>query len=818
MGTLWHDLKHGARLLGRNPGFAIVAVVTLALGIGGSTAIFSVVDGVLLRPLPYPHPDHIVRVYEVTDRGNDVRLSDSDFQDYQQQIGDLDAIAEFNSDLEPVIGGSEPAMVTVAAVTHSFFRVMGVHPYLGREFAPSELHFGANPVCLVSYGFWKRYLGGRLDFSARKLSISGHLVTIVGVMPRGFNFPGNTDLWFPREIFATSTNRMAHIWAGIARVKEGTSIEQAQAQATAVAERLKQRYGEGTDVREVRLELLSDVLVGSTRPALLILLGAVGLLLLVACANVANLLLAQAARRQRELAVRVAIGANRRQLIAQFVSETFLLSATGSLLGLPVAMAGVRALMDLEPGRLPHANEVGLHPAVLLFAAGVALAVALALGLITALRACSADIQENLKGSDRTQSGGTSSHRLRLVLMGAQIAVTLVLLAGAGLLGRSLFALLEVHPGFRTRDIVTMDLLQVWPETPQEKTHLLEVLDGLLERLRAVPGVEHVGLVSALPLTGLGPSGHYLVVDNTQTFANFGQLTQTYTAERHDPSRVGYAEYLVTSAGYFHAMNIPLLQGRLFQPSDGPETQSVALVSQDFAERQWPGQNPLGKMVEFGYMDDDLRPFTIVGVVGDIHDRSLASAVAPIFYSDYRQRAANNFHVVMQTTRPLAEIVPVARQIEHSIDPGLPVQFGTMEQIVSQSVSSREFNLLLLAAFALTALLVALMGVYGVGSYLVSQRTKEIGIRMALGAETRDVVRMITGEGLRVILVGAAIGALGALAFARVLRTLLFGVEAFDPLTLGAVVVLIVGAGLAACYVPARRAARVDPVATLREQ
>jgi putative ABC transport system permease protein len=817
VGTFWHDLRHGARLLARSPGFAIVAVLTLGLGIGGSTAIFTVVDSVLLRPLPYPASDRIVRVFEVTERGGHTPLSDPDFHAYHQQVSAFAGLAEYNSDLNPIVGGSEPTLATVAAVSQDFFKVLGVEPFLGRGFLPNELHVGATPVVVVSYGFWQQYLGGMRNFGSRQLSISGHLVTIVGVMPPGFSYPASAQIWLPREIAPVNQYSMAHYWLGIARLKEGVSLATAQAEATIVAERLRRQFGAMTDVKGVTLVRLRDEIVGSARPALLILLGAVGLLLLVACANVANLLLAQASRRQRELAVRVALGANRRQLVTQFVAEALLLSVTGSALGFPVAIWAVRALLALEPGKLPRTAEVGVHPGIIGFAAAVAILTALGLGLVTALRAFTGDVQETLRGGERTQTGGASSHRIRLLLMGAQVAVTLMLLIGAGLLARSLFRLLSVHAGFRTHHVVTMELLDVWPETPADKTHLVEVLGGLVKQLGAVPGIENVGVVSALPLTGLGANGGYLVVSGNETFSSEQELAHVYMSLAHDPSRTGHADYRVASAGYFKAMGIPLLRGRLFETSDGPDTQSVAVVSQSFAEKQWPGQDPLGKQIEFGNMDLDLRPFTIVGVVGDVNDRSLDSGVLPTFYSCYRQRAANNFAVVIQTARPAAEIVPIARQIAHDIEPELPVRLGTIEQIVSASVSDEQFNAILFGIFALTALVLALMGVYGVGSFLVSQRTKEIGVRMALGAQKGDVVRMIAVEGLRVILIGAAVGLVGALALARVLASLLFGVTAVDPLTFIGVAALVIAAGLAACYVPARRAARIDPITALRE-
>jgi putative ABC transport system permease protein len=818
LGSFWHDLRYGARLLGRSPGFSVIAILTLALGIGGSTAIFSVVDGVLLRPLSYPHPDQIVRVLAVTSRGNHIPFSDPDFQDLREQTHDLQGLAEYHNDLEPVLGASEPTLVTVAAVSRDFFKVMGVQPYLGAGFPYGELHVGGAPMALISYGFWQRYLGGSRDFRSHHLSIADHLITIVGVMPPGFTFPADAQLWFPRELFPITPYRTGHNWNLVGRLRNGASLQAAQVEVTTIARRLKQQYGEQSDMTDATLVPLREEIVGNTRPALLILLGAVGLLLLVACANVANLLLAKAAGRQRELAVRVALGATRRHLSRQFVAETLLLSVGGAVLGMPIAIWGVQALLALVPGKLPRAEDVGVHPSVLAFAAGIAVVTAVGLGLITAMRAAGSEVQENLRGGERTQTGGASSYRLRMMLMGAQVSVTMVLLVGAGLLGQSFFRLLNVDPGFRTEHIVTMNLMNLWPESPQAKQRLVGMMTDLVTRLRAVPGIDRVGVTSALPLTGRGKNGGYLVLSAPETFTDLAQLSKTYLSLVNDPTRTGHAEYRVASAGYFRVMGIPLLRGRLFDSSDGPDAPQVAVVSDSFARKQWPGQDPLGKLVEFGNMDGDLRPFTIVGVVGDVRDRSLDATALPTLYADYRQRAANNFSLVLQTNRPSIDIVPIARQIERQVQPDLPARFDTMAQVVSSSVADRQFNLLLLGIFALTALILALMGVYGVGSYLVAQRTKEIGIRMALGADAGDVVRMIAGQGLRVILAGVVVGVAGALSVTRVLASLLYGVTASDPYTFIAVALLLVLAGLLACYVPARRAARVDPISALREQ
>jgi putative ABC transport system permease protein len=829
MERFWQDLRHGARLLGRKPGFTAIAVLTLALGIGGSTSIFSVVYGVLLRPLPYPDAGRIVRVFEVSSKGRHMAFSDPDFEDMRDQSTSFQNLVEFaDYGLEPVGGVIEPTLARVAHVSRGFFDVMGVHPLVG-GFPPGQLHVGGTPMVIVSYGFWKQYLGGTPDLRSKRLSLENHLAAIVGVMPAGFDYPDQAQIWEPRELTPVDPYRTGHNYNVIGRLKKATTLSAAQAEVTGIARRLKQRYGNDCDMTDAALVPLQEQIVGHARPALLILLGAVGLLLLVACANVANLLLAQAAGRQRELAVRVALGATRNHLGAQFVSESLLLSAGGALLGLPVALWGVEALLALDPGKLPRAHEVGVHPWVLGFAAGLAILTAVGLGLVTAIRASGRNNLEALKGGERTQTGGASSHRLRMALMGTQVAVTLVLLIGAGLLARSFFRLLKVDPGFRTRHIVTMDLLGVGPNVdlqnlkPAGRAALAsetQFLSTLLARLRTVPGVEQAGGIQGLPITGGGADGGFLVLAGSEKITNLDDLVRLFNEYHGDPTRLGHAQYLIASSGYFTAMGIPLLRGRLFDKSDGAGTPPVAVISQSLAQTQWAGQDPLGKRIEYGNMDLDMRPITIVGVVGDVRDTSLAVKPQPTFYVDYRQRpnALNEFTVVIHTNRPATAIVPAARSIERELRSDLPVRFDTIDHILSASVADRQFNLLLLGAFALTALVVALLGVYGVVSYLVSQRTKEIGIRMALGAQTSDVMRMIAGEGLRVIVTGAAVGVAGALALTRLLESLLFGVSAADPLTFLSVAAIVVAAGLAACYVPARRAARIDPITALREQ
>ena len=830
--TFLQDLRYGARQLRRNPGFTAVAVITLALGIGATTAIFSVVYGVLLRPLPYPHPDQIVSLTELARDGHHMRFADPNFHDLRAMNQTLAAMAKGYSDEMTIASGSGPARVSVATVSADFLRVMGVAPMLGRGFVPDELHEGGTPAALASYGYWKQNLGGSTDLSTIKLKTEDHVFSVVGVMPPGFDYPGHTQLWLPAELFGDqSPSRTSHNWGlVVGRLRSGVSLAQARANLSALARELYQQYKPNIDMTDVSVSPLRQALTASVRPALLVLLGAVGFLLLVGCANVANLLLARAAARERELAIRAALGAGRFRLIRQFMTETSLLSLAGGAIAVLLAIGGVDALLALAPRNLPRLDEVSVNLPVLLFALGISALVAMGLGVVTAMRATAADPQDALAEGGRGFAGSLASRRLARLLIGSQVAVTLVLLAGAGLLGRSLLRVLSVDPGFRTTNIVTMEL-----EVPASQLETLSTIteaikdtkpasfmNDLFNRLGAIAGVKEVGGVSNLPLGQGGdcPDGKFLLLNQAPRFdvnkpedlASLDRLWNTAPG--------GGADFCVASAGYFKALGIPLLRGRLFNEHDTADAPHAALVSESMAHATWPNQNPLGRTIEFGNMDGDMRLLTIVGVVGDVHQRSLEKSAEPTVYVNYRQRLRGDrdFTVVMRATAPPRIVLDNARRILRQLAPDIAPRFQAFPDVFSASLDVRRFNLTLIAVFAIAALSLAAVGIYGVIAYSVSQRTHEIGIRMALGANKTDVLRMIAGQGLKMTIAGVVLGIAGALALTRFLASQLYGVTPNDPLTFIAVALLLASVALLASYLPARRATRVDPMAALRHE
>ncbi len=815
--TLMRDLRFGARMLAKNAGFTLVAVFTLALGIGATTAIFSVVYGVLLRPLPYPKPDQIFQLWEVSAKGNRMNFTEPNFSDMQSTSRSLEGLAECNAGPFTITGGSEPTRTLAAVVSRDFFKVMSVSPLFGRGFNAEDQREGAAPVLLVSHSYWRQYLGGSKDLLKLKLAADHKVFSVVGVMPQGFRFPDNADFWVPREIYPPNNeSRTAHNWNVFGRVQDGVTLPQARAEFTTIAHRLKQQYGQDIDMTDAAAERLQDAMTGQVRSALVLLLGAVSFLLLVACANVANLLLAQAARRERELAIRAALGADRRRLVWQFLMEAALLCGMGGMIGVFAARWGVDALVGLAPEELPRLDSVSLNLPVLLFALGLCILLAAGLGILTAVRATSGDVREALTEGGKKQAGGQREQRFGRTIVAGQLAITLVLLVGAGLLGRSLMRVLSVDPGFRTEHVVTMDLsFASLGDKDAEKTLQVKKLNDLFARLRAIPGVEAVGGANVLPLAS------DFMANGTFLLLNPGQVpTRMEDFERlmHDPSITGYADYCVASEDYFRVLAIPLLRGRLFGDRDVMDAPHVAVINNALARIRWPNEDPLGKTIEFGNMDGDLRLLTIVGVVGDARNSSLESLPSPTVYVNYRQRpqSTDRFAVVLRTVLPPSAVVSASRGIVREIDPDVPARFGTFAQVLSSSLSTRQFNLTLLVAFAATALLLAVAGIYGVMAYSVSRRTREIGVRVALGAGSGDVLRMILNQGLRAILIGVAIGIAGSLVLTRAVTSLLFGVTATDPLTFSGVTLLLVGAALLACYIPAHRATRVDPMVALR--
>jgi len=835
---LLQDLRYGVRMLRKNPGTTFVSVLTLALGISASTTIFSVVYGVLLRPLPYPKPDQIVRVSETDRKGHQMQFCDPNFSDFREQSHSLQGLAEFNFVMDSVSGGSEPKRVIVASVSRDFFSVLGVQPILGRTFAPEEQNVGASPVALVSYDYWKQSLNGVNDLSRSKLRLGSQSASVVGVLPPGFRFPNDTDIWSPRELFASLPSRSAHNWKVVGRLRDGISLEQARTELSSIGRRLKQQYGDEINMEGAAVSPLRDAMTGQVRSELLILLGAVGFLLLVGCANVMNLLLAQASAREGELGIRTALGASRGRLVRQFLAEALLLSLTGGGLGVLSAYWGIRGLVAMAPRNLPRLQDVSINLPVLLFALALSVLVATALGIFTALRATSGDARTALAEGNKGQAGGLHSPRLGRMIIATQLAITLVLLVGAGLLGRSLLRVLSIDPGFRTEQVVTMDLALPPAFQAEQKIRRAEFIAELLTRLRVLPGVQDVGGTNALPLgTGISANGTYAVMNPQQITprvqdlihqsargnvqrdeALAKELTSFFGQLFRDPTHTGDADYATVDEGYFRTLGIPLQRGRLFDDRDAADAPHVALISESLARQKWPNQDPLGQSLEFGNMDGDMRLLTVVGVVGDVRESSLETPARPTIYVNLRQRpqATRTLSMVLRTSADTTAVLSAAQKIVRELDPDVAPKFNTFSQVFSASLNTRRFNLTLVGAFALTALLLAMAGIYGVLAYSVARRTREIGVRIALGASVGNVLKLILGQSMLTVIAGVVIGIAGSFLLTRTMQSLLFGVSATDPVTLIAVALLLTTVALLASYVPARSATRVDPIVALR--
>jgi putative ABC transport system permease protein len=814
MGIFLKDLRYAARMFAKSPAVSCVIVLSLALAIGATTAIFSVVYGVLLRPLPYPKADQLVVVNEVGSKGTRANFADPNFEDVRAMSHSMQGLAEYSGWIQPVTGAAEPTRTMVAEVSADFFDVMGTAPILGRSFGSESQKFGGVPVALVSYAYWQQHLNSSPDFSKSKLTIDKRVYPVVGVLSAGFGFPSDTSIWIPRELDERIPSRTAHNWPVIGRLRDGVPLQQARADLSAIAKNLKKQYGKGLWMVDASVIPLQESMVGKVRSTLFLLLGAVGFLLLVACANVANLMLVQAASRGKELAIRAALGAGRSRLVRQFLTEALFLSLAGGTLGVFAALWGVDALLGIAPSTLPRTQDVSVSLPVMLFALGMCVLVAVGLGVLTALRATSEKFQSMLGEGSRSQAGTVRSQRIGRTIVASQLAITLVLLIGAGLLGRSLFRTLSVDYGFRTENNVALNLPLSFPTNDAEKLHRVQQVDEILARLRRVPGVESVGAVNELPLNGGLSDGTFLVMnpgDTVKDVEQFGKLA-------HDPNRVGEADYGVASEGYFQTMGIPLIRGRLFDERDVMTAPHVAVVTQSLVEAKWPKEDPIGKVIEFGNMDSDLRLLTIVGVVGDVRERSLEQAPSATVYVNYRQRPqrASDIYIVARTSSTPASVFNSAREIAHDIAPDAPPRFTTVSQVFSDSLSTQHFNLILIGAFAGTALLLAMAGIYGVMAYTVEQRTREFGVRMALGAQPGQVLNLVLRQGIITIGIGVAAGIFGAIALTRTMQSMLYHTSATDPITFAGVAVLLTFIALLASYLPARRATRVDPVIALR--
>jgi putative ABC transport system permease protein len=814
--TFFQDLRFSFRMLRKNPGFTVVVLLTLALGIGATTAIFSVVYGVLLRPLPYSDSSRIMAVFEVNSKGGWSHLADPNFDDFRDQNRSFRAIAKYNYYVVSVSGASQPSRTTVASVSPDFLKVFGIQPILGRDFSAGDARKGAARTTLVSYGYWKQYLGSSPDLSQSHLKIDGAVFSVIGVLPAGFRFPTDVDLWLPADLDGENLSRTSHNYYAVGRLRDGVTVELANQDISAIARRIHDTSSEQGDylLKDGIVLPLQDSITGKARSALLVLFGAVAFLLLVACANVANLSLAQASVRERELAIRSALGAARGRLIRQFLTEAFLLSLAGGSLGLLGAFWGVAGLVGLAPQNLPRLESVSISVPVLVFAFLLSTAVAAGLGAFTAARATSGDVGKGLVEGGRGQAGSQGSQRVGRAIVAAQIAITMVLVVGAGLLGRSLMKVLEVNPGFRVDKIVTMDVSLPWVVDPKARAGQAIFFSNLIDRLKQIPGVRKVGATSGLPMNEDGglPDGMFVLVTQNE----MPKSVDGFSSLLRQKERLGVADFGVATDDYFQVLGIPLIRGRIFDERDGANSPHVAVISESLARDRWPNQDPIGHTIEFGNMDGDLRLLTIVGIVGDVHEYGLDVPPRPTVYVNLFQRPRAAITVTMLSDADTRLVASAARGILQDLNPEIPARFRTLSQVYSASLGSRRFNVILVGFFGIVALLLATAGVFGVMAYSVSRRTREIGVRVALGARSGDVLRMILSQGLRTIFIGVAIGIAGSLALTRTVESLLFGVTATDPLTFGGVTLLLVGAALLACYIPARRAAHVDPIVALR--
>jgi len=819
METLLREFRYSLRMLTKSRGFAAIAILTLALGIGASTAIFSVVNAVLLRALPYPNPQKIVRVWEQAPDGHRMNLADPNFDDFRSQNNTFAELADYADLLSSVSGGCEPVRVNIAEVSSGFFEALGVRPFRGRALSADEQRVHGAPAAIVSYGYWQRYLGGATDLSKFHLKLEGGIYPVIGVMPEGFDFPSGVAAWIPRQ-FDPELGRTAHNWRCIGRIRDGITVAQARANLSGIAQRIKAQYGKKVDLNDAEVVPLADALVGDVRTALLTLLGAVGLLLLVACANVAGLLVARTSGRRKELAVRAALGAGRGRLIQQFLAESFSLSLAGGLLGIWIAVWAVRALRVILPANLPRQEGVAINTPVLLFALAAIVAVAVSLGLFAAWRAAGGDLQEALSAGSRSYSGTGASQRLRGFVVIGEIATTLVILIGAGLLGRSFLRLVSTNPGFNPQNLITMEFSLPNPQWQMEEAtvvHHIHLVDELLTRLRTIPGTVSVGFAGALPVAAGDDlaDGTFLLLNGQKPLVDFSEFERL----AQNPSQTGYASYCLAGEAYFRTMGIPVIRGRMFGEQDSWNSPHVAVISESLARQRWPHEDPIGQVIFFGNMDGNLKPLTIVGIAGDVRARGLDFPPSPVIYADYRQRGLSpntQPTVLMRSAASAGEMVSAARRIFRDLAPDVPVKFSTFADEMGGWLADRRFLLLLVGLFAAAALTLAAVGIYGVVAFSVTRRTQEIGIRMALGAQRSDVLRLVVGEGARLAVLGVCIGMTASFVITRLLSGLLFGVSATDPVTFAGVAALLSLVALLASYIPARRAMRLDPNNALR--
>lgn len=811
------DMRIGLRTLARVPALATSLVLTFGLGIGAAVAMFSVFEGVLLRPLSLPEPDRVVRLFQINDGGNRNAVSDPNFNDWRERTTSFDGMAEFVPwGRVPVSGAGETQLVSLSVVSKDFFKVMGVRPSLGRTFLPGEQQEGSAGTAVVSASFWRRWRGNAQP-QGEVLRSGTTSYTVVGVMPEGFDYPTGTSLWIPRELSPAQNSRTAHNFQVIARLAGGVPLERAQTEISALSRQLKTVHGDATRMVDAAAVPLLEVMTATSRPTLQLLLAAAVLLLIVACTNVSNLLMVRAGARRSEFAVQLAMGATTGRIGRQLLAETFVICIAGAVVGAAVAAIGVRLFVAMGPASVQRLDGVSVSGPALIFAVAVSALAALALSAVTAASARSVRITDALSESTRSGTGSRRQIRIREGLIVTQVALTLVLLAGAALLGRSLYAVTKVDPGFSLDDGLIVSFTIPGDGTPESLARQVAFQDAVVSRLRAQPGVTSVGLINAFPLSadGFFPNGTFIEMTRPDEITSFDGFNRNAPDVK---ARSGEARFRKVGADYFRAMEIPLLRGRFIDDRDAPTAQPVAVISQSLADRQWPGRDPLGRWIQFGNMDGDLRGIQIVGVVGDVRELSPESLPQPTLYVSARQRPRQAGRVSVIVRGPAPDtLAATARRISNEIDPEVPATTTTVSASVNVLLSSRRFTLWLAGAFGAAALILASLGVYGLFAYVVSQRTREMGIRMALGAEPRSLVWLLVSRGLALTIGGALIGVGLSRLGARSLDGLLYSVTPGDPLTIGAAVLTMVMIAGIASYAPARRILKQTPGKTLRD-
>ena len=819
MHTLWQDVRYGVRVLLKHPSVTIIVILALALGIGANTAIFSVVNAVLLRQLPYEQADRLVFLNEKSKVLDEMSISYPNFTDWRNQNHVFEKIGVYNRNSYTLTGMGDPERILTAQVSSDLFAALRVNAGWGRVFNNDEDKPGGSPVVVLSYGLWQRRFGGQQSILNQSLTLNGKNYTVIGVMPQSFAYPTRVEMWVPVGQLSADPNwqeRGNHPGLyGVARLKPGTTIEQAQADMDMIAVNLQQQYPDSNTGDTIRIRPLLEISVGEVRTTLWVLFGAVGFVLLIACANIANLLLARASARQKEMAIRAAMGAGKWRMLRQLLTESVLVAFVGGLLGLLVAYWGIKLILYVSPSAIPRSQEVGLDWIVLIFTLGISALTGVLFGIVPALQASAVDVHETLKETGR---GTSRRHWLRSSLVVVEVGTTMVLLIGAGLMIRSFYRLQQVNPGFSYEHLTSFNTSLPAKKYATEDLRA-DFFKALLENVRRLPGVDAAAAASGLPL------------------GNNGWQTSFLVEGKPIPPKgdTPLMEACAVTPDYFRAMSIPLIRGRFFTDQDnrsflkGRDLSklnegermiagvNVIIIDEEFARRHWPGEDAVGKQIRFG--NDSTSPkLTVVGVVGRVKMEALnqdSNRVQGYFASE--QLPFSGMTVIIKATGDPNQLIAAARQEVKALDPDQPI-YGvrTMNEIRSESVSGERLNLTLLSIFAGIALVLAIVGIYGVMSYSVTQRMHEIGIRMAIGATRADVFKMIISQGMKLALIGVGLGLAGAFALTRLMTTMLFGVEPTDAATFVSISLLLPVVALLACYLPGRRATRVEPVDSLR--